>query len=210
MKRVRPGDIIEIPTSNGMSYALYIMKKIQWGALISIFNKNYETRPANVESSVSGSPSFQIFFPLTTAVNRSIFLVVGHISLPSEASQFPLFRDGVPDPITRRVGVWWLWDGENEWRVGDLSPEQRKLPIRQIANDTMLIHLIESGWTPEEEGADLNPHPPTPLARAPPSPEGRGDWVFFSSPGGRGRGPSRSDGKVRGSHLASWSSAAIV
>ncbi len=47
--------------------------------------------------------------------------------------------------------VWWLWDGEKSWKVGEISPAQRKLPIKEVMNDTMLIELIEDGWTPETD-----------------------------------------------------------
>ena len=62
-----------------------------------------------------------------------------------------LVRGGVIDPSTRKVKVWWLWDGEKEWRVGEITAEQRGLPIRGVWNDTLLIERIESGWTPETD-----------------------------------------------------------
>jgi hypothetical protein len=56
-------------------------------------------------------------------------------------------RGGTPDPKTKKVAVWWFWE-EKEWKVGELTSEQRKMPIRGIWNDTMLVHRIEIGWTP--------------------------------------------------------------
>ena len=61
---------------------------------------------------------------------------------------FPTFRAGTPDPVTRKVETWWWWDGEREWRVGPLTPEQRAFPIRGVWNDTMLVARLEAGWTP--------------------------------------------------------------
>ena len=46
--------------------------------------------------------------------------------------------------------IWWLWDGEKEWKVGTLSPEMRAFPILGIVNDTALIEMIEAGWKPED------------------------------------------------------------
>jgi hypothetical protein len=62
-----------------------------------------------------------------------------------------VFRAGVVDPAVGKVVDWWLWDGEKEWRVGSISDEQRKLPIRGCWNDTMLIKRIEEGWLPEND-----------------------------------------------------------
>ena len=47
--------------------------------------------------------------------------------------------------------MWWLWDGEKEWQIGSITNEQRKLPIRQIWNDTMLIARLEQEWRPETD-----------------------------------------------------------
>jgi hypothetical protein len=54
------------------------------------------------------------------------------------------------DPTTGQVTVWWLWDGSREWRVGSLAADQKKLPVRGIWNDTLLVERIESGWLPDE------------------------------------------------------------
>ena len=32
-----------------------------------------------------------------------------------------------------------------------IPQEQRKMPLHEIVNDTMLIELIESEWTPETD-----------------------------------------------------------
>ncbi|KAB0641126.1 hypothetical protein F7R21_16180 [Burkholderia latens] len=53
-------------------------------------------------------------------------------------------------PPTGKVENRWLWDGENEWMVGQITAGQRKLPIREAWNDTMLINRIEEGWLPEK------------------------------------------------------------
>jgi hypothetical protein len=75
--------------------------------------------------------------------------LVGNVVVPLEAQAFPTFRNGVIDPSTGKVKVWWLWNGEKEWRVGEITAEQRRLPILGVWNDTLLIERIESGWTPE-------------------------------------------------------------
>ncbi len=45
---------------------------------------------------------------------------------------------------------WWFNEGKRSWRVGDLTPEQRELSIWQTMNDTMLVHLLETGWRPRD------------------------------------------------------------
>jgi hypothetical protein len=148
--RVKIGDIIEIPTSKGLAYAQYTHKHHQWGALIRVLDGIYKTRPSNFAELVKKQHRFVTFFPLGAAVNRKIFEVVGHAEVPEEAAKFPLFRAGNADK-NWKVAVWWLWDGEKSWPVGQLTPEEYKLPIQEIPNDTALVNEIEKGWTPEND-----------------------------------------------------------
>jgi hypothetical protein len=151
VKRVKTGDIIEIPTKNGLAYAQCTHKKDQWGFLIRVLPGFHSGRPASFSGLVDQKESFVTFFPVQQAVSRRIFRVAGHADVPRHARPFPLFRaSGFVD----REGYvhWWsLWDGDREWRVGALTPEQRKLPLRQVWNDTLLIQRIEEGWTPETD-----------------------------------------------------------
>ena len=84
-------------------------------------------------------------------MSRGIFEVVGNEPLRPDLQEFPLFRAGNRGLPGTQVAVWWLYDGEKEWKIGELSEEQRKLPILGICNDTFLISRIESGWTPETD-----------------------------------------------------------
>jgi hypothetical protein len=151
MAKLKIGDVVEIKTANGLVYAQYTHKHKQFGALLRVFRRFYEARPDDFVKLVEDKPTFMCFFPLNAAVDRNIVSIAGNVMVPSEAQAFPIFRDGIVDPATRKVGVWWLWDGEEEWRVGELTAEQRKLSIREVLNDTLLIERIEAGWTPETD-----------------------------------------------------------
>lgn len=47
-KRVKPGDVIEIPASRGLAYAQYTLRKEQGGALILILPGVFEERPSDI------------------------------------------------------------------------------------------------------------------------------------------------------------------
>lgn len=151
MTKAKIGDIVEIKTAKGLVYAQFAQKHKQYGALLRVFGDFYNVRPNSFAGLVTNKPTFICFFPLNAALDRGIVSIVGNVALPPEAQSFPVFRAGVIDPSTRKVGVWWLWDGEKEWRVGELNAEQRKFPIRGVWNDTLLIERIESGWTSETD-----------------------------------------------------------
>ena len=146
---VKIGDVIEIMTGKGYAYAQYTHKHPQYGALLRVFRGLYASRPDRLEDILKHEIQFSTFFPLKAAVNRGITSVVANHPVDRLLQEFPLFRAGVVDPTTGKVAVWWLWDGQNEEKVGTLTNEQRKLPIRGVWNDTLLIERIESGWTPE-------------------------------------------------------------
>lgn len=147
-KRVKLGDIIEIPTSKGLAYAQFSHLHPRYNALLRILPGLFDLRPADLSSIVESPEVFVPFFPLQAAINQDIFEVAGNHPVPDFAKSFPLFRAGVIDPATKKVNIWWLWDGTKEWKVGEITPEQRNLPLRGIWNDTLLIERIESGWTP--------------------------------------------------------------
>lgn len=150
-KQIQIGDIIEIRTAKGLAYAQYTHQHPQMGGLICVFDKIFENRPNDLFELVNGPLRFSTFIPVRAAVNRGIFKVISRQEIAGHNKPFPLFRNGVPDRKTKKVSVWWLWDGEKSWIVGELTAAQRKLPLRQIWNDTLLIERIESGWTPSTE-----------------------------------------------------------
>lgn len=150
-KQVQINDIVEIPTAKGLRYAQFSHRHPRYGALLRILPGSFESRPSDFSELVRQPESFVTFFPIQSAVSRNIVQVVASYPVPSFAKPFPLFRCGVIVPETGKVKEWWFWDGEKEWKVGNLTTEQRKLPLRGIWNDTLLVERLETGWTPESD-----------------------------------------------------------
>jgi hypothetical protein len=150
MANPKSGDIVEVRTSRGLAYAQLKHKHRTFGSLIRLIDGFHESRPSDLEALAAGCTRFVTFFPLGAAVRRGFVVIIGNASIPVDAKEFPVFRDGVADPKTKSVAIWWLWDGEKEWRVGTLTDQQKKYPIRAVWNDTLLVSRLESGWTPED------------------------------------------------------------
>ena len=143
-KRARIGDIVEIPLpDSGVGYAQYTHKHRQYGALLRVFQ--VREKIDDITEVFNMRHQFTTFFPLGAALDREIVRIAGNLPIKDELKMFPLFRTGVPDK-SGVVETWWLWDGENEKRIGKLSPEQMGLPIRGVINDSLLIERICSGW----------------------------------------------------------------
>lgn len=152
MTAIRTGDVVEVAIRDGFAYALYTHKHAVYGAMLRISATTFpDKREYGFGLLFDDEVQFSCFFPLAAAGKRSFVRIVGNIEVPPELGAFPMFRTGIPDPKTGRVGDWWLWDGEDEWKVGAITDEQRKYPIRGVWNDTMLIERIESRWTPQTD-----------------------------------------------------------
>ncbi len=150
MKRLRLGDIFEIATPKGVAYGQYINKHEDYGAVIRIFRGMHERRPPKI-AEIMNEVQFVTFFPLQNAIKHGDVTIVGNEPIPPNASKFPTFRSGLANPATGKASVWWLWDGVKEWRVDNITPEQRGIPILEVVNDTLLIERIVDGWTPEND-----------------------------------------------------------
>jgi hypothetical protein len=152
--RPKIGDIVEIETSKGLAYAIYTHRHVKpprYGALLRVFDQLYSSRPSDFEDLVKTPIRFSTFFPLQAALNHRMVRIVANVPVPKELSPFPIFRGGNPDPVTKKVQTWWLWDGEKEWQVGDLTPDQRKLSFAATWTPKFLVARIEAGWRPETD-----------------------------------------------------------
>lgn len=150
-KRPRPGDVVEIRTERGLAYAQYTHKHPMYGALLRILPGLFAARPADFADLVSQPERFVVFFPLGAAAARGLVTLVANEPVPERNRPFPLFRSGIQNPATGRVETWWLWDGEHAWKVDELTPEQRDLPLREVWNYTLLVERIVEGWSPRDE-----------------------------------------------------------
>lgn len=149
--KVKSGDIFSIETAKGRAYFQYFGKNSLMGSLIRVLPGVYGGDAPELHDIVSRETNFWTFFPVAGAWKSGVIKKEANLPLPSHAAQFPLFRAGIPGRDSARVKTWWLWDGEKEWMLGDLSEEQRKLPIRASWNDTLLVERIEAGWLPESD-----------------------------------------------------------
>ena len=212
MRPPRVGDLIEIPTAKGLAYAQFTHKVPSYGHLIRVVEGIWRARPDPLDGVVNSATRFFTFFPVTAALNQHIVAHAGNLPVPPQFTDFPLMRkSGLQPPGGGKVD-WWLWDGKDEWRIGPLTPEQRKLSIAQVMNDTMLITRIESDWRPETD--ILTNRSDAPASR--PAEQGRAaappaiDWyLYFSSrkEADRAADSLRSDGlrvEVRPGATGGW------
>ncbi len=132
-RRIRVGDVIEIITSRGFAYGhithIHKTERASYGPLVRVLPGFFVSRPGQFDGLARQRP-----VPMMFCASKA----------------FPVFR------TTQDYGVqpstdpkrWWFWDGEKEWLVGKLKPEQRQMPIREIVDGVLLRERIETGWSP--------------------------------------------------------------
>lgn len=147
---VKVGDVFEIETAKGRAYFQYFGKAPVMGALIRVLPGTYDADP-ELSKLVEEKTNFWVFFPVSASLKQGVIKKKGNFPLPVHSKEMPVFRSGIINQETKRVNTWWFWDGTQEWMVGSITDEQRKMPIKAAWNDTMLIKRIEDGWLPEKD-----------------------------------------------------------
>ncbi|HEV2953573.1 MAG TPA: ribonuclease E inhibitor RraB [Candidatus Dormibacteraeota bacterium] len=160
---VKVGDLIEIRTNQGLAYAhVTHLVKGHGGPLIRVLEGFWGTRPVDLSALISSGTRFYTFFPVAPAVRQDMVTLIGNIPVEEPYVRFPLLRAFGPLPPMVPKVVWWLWDGEEEWRVGELTNDQRLLSIRSVIGFPLLVERIETGWRPQDlPWTDPDWQPPT-------------------------------------------------
>jgi hypothetical protein len=162
-KRLTLGDIIEIPLSKSrVAYAQYVFNHREepvWGHFIRVFPGIFSKRPTNFAELSAAEPQFCAFYPAGTAVSRGLIRIVDHADIPKQFRRLPLFKSANTNFHTGKKS-WWLWDGEKEWRVGELSPEHYDLPVLQLITHDVLVERIKKRWRHRDEIHDVPPIKP--------------------------------------------------
>ena len=154
-KRVRIGDVVEIPTSKGLAYAqvthIHSEAHSSYGPLLRIAPGFFLKRPERLDKLVRKESTVVMFCALQSAIKKGICEIVSNVSVPEQANRFPLFRASNDSPGANTTKNWWFWDGHRTWPVGRITAGQRRMPLREIVDGVLLRERIEAGWSPEKD-----------------------------------------------------------
>jgi hypothetical protein len=142
-RRVKIGDVIQIPTKRGFAYAQYTHYHKKYSALIQVAPGFFKVEPSDMDAILELPPKFIQFFPLQASVDKKIFKVIGNYNVLESRLTFPLFRNPGFVDKNGKVHNWYIWDGHQSVFFDKLTWEQEKLPILGICNDTALIETLE-------------------------------------------------------------------
>jgi hypothetical protein len=152
-KRPVLGDVVEIRVKGGFGYAQYINRHTDfpvYGPLIRVFEGVFDARRGDFSGLVKQKEQFQTFYPLGTAVSQGLVTIVAHEEIPDRCREFPVFKAWNENFRTGKR-TWFLWDGGEDRKVGQLTRQQRSYPIAEVITHPVLVERIEQGWRPEDE-----------------------------------------------------------
>jgi hypothetical protein len=146
-KRIKPGDVLEVPVGDRLVYAQFLGRHPQYGDGILLSATALDVRPTLTADLFD--TGYVTFYPASVAVARGFAEVVG--TLPPQLLPTRLRRAGA---IGRdgKVATWVIEDDNGEVVKTRLTKEEKKLPLAEIWNHEMLLHRVSQGWRPENEG----------------------------------------------------------
>jgi hypothetical protein len=147
MHRIKVGDIFEIPLSEerkAFGYYLHYSKK---GPIIQVYNL-ISKRDIELNEIVKEKPLFPpVITGLYAALNAGVWKVIGNI--PVVGFVHPSYVSTLYNEITGEAGIWFLWDGQKDFRIGSILPEKYKfLEFLIVWNPKSIERRIETGEIP--------------------------------------------------------------
>jgi hypothetical protein len=151
-KRVRVGDVFEIPLSNGERAFGHYMRSDRMGPLIQVYDIIMAGDESGTEILERLRSAERLFPPIYTglgaAVRTGLWRVIGR--LPTAGFERPAFVS-VHHEGFRPIGPWYYRCGEEMTRLGErLLDEYKQLEFLAVWSPHDVAHRIETGENPYE------------------------------------------------------------
>lgn len=144
---IRIGDLFEIPLSSGKNaYGQYVFRD-KMGPMIQVFDLITENR-----ISIDQLKNPKLLFPpiiigLSAAIRTGFWTIIG--SMPIERFKYPNFVSTLYNEKTGKAGIWFLYNGEEDVRIGPILPDElKKLEFLIVWSPHDVTHRIETGEYP--------------------------------------------------------------
>lgn len=144
--KLSPGDILEIESEIGLSYAQVTHEHTSYPEVVRVLAGTYQSRPTDLDDLARSETAFSAMIALGSAIEkvRISGSKLGTAALPDEISQFPIFRMPIRDK-QGGIAYWWLWDGQGLRYETELSAEAEKYSMREVMSvEAFLSKLRQS------------------------------------------------------------------
>lgn len=143
MTDLTPGDLVEIHVGDKKGYAQITHNHPSYPPVVRVIKGLYDTRPADLDTLVSGNTSFVAMIPLASAMIRAGATVenLGTYQVPLEHRDFPTFRMPIRDKKGEIV-YWWFWDGRGLTYDAEFTEAQSALPMREVMTGARFLERL--------------------------------------------------------------------
>jgi len=157
-KRARIGDIVEISTPAGLGYVQYTYDAGTNGELVRVLPGLYENRPSDFAALAREKEVYFIFYIMNYALSTGQAEVVSNQPVPEWAKAPPTMRHAAAFGEFGRVARWRIVSAASQLTpqelihtplLAELTPEQKKLSLREIWPHAAMVRELARGWTPE-------------------------------------------------------------
>jgi hypothetical protein len=152
------GDIVEIRTPAGLGYVQYTHDAGTNGELVRVLPGLYTKRPSDFAALARQKELYFVFYIMNYALRTGQAEVVSNQSVPEWAKAHPMMRHAAAFDDFRRVIRWRIISAASRLTLEELqrtplltelTPEQKRLSIREIWPHAVMVKELARGWTPE-------------------------------------------------------------
>lgn len=145
MRKIKIGDIFEVPTEKGLAYLHYVYMDASAGHLLRVLPGLFNETPANLEELVAAKESYWIHYPLVEAYKQNLVKTVGSYS----ANKFKKPKCMRSQHIIKDDFIGWHIIDTDTWQrelVENLTEAQKSLSPWGVWNHTLLVERLTTGW----------------------------------------------------------------
>lgn len=152
------GDIIEIKTPVGLAYVQYTHDGATNGELVRVLPGLYANRLSDFVQLAQQKELYFVFYIMNYAIRTGLAEIVSNQPVPQWAKPYPVMRHPAAFDSFGRVTRWRIISAASRLTVDELirtplltelTPEQRRLSIREIWPHAAIVRELARGWTPE-------------------------------------------------------------
>lgn len=157
-KKAAIGDIVEINTPAGLAYVQYTHEAGTNGELVRVLPGLYASRPSDFAALARQKELYFVFYIMNYALRAGQAEVVSNQPVPEWAKAHPLMRHAAAFDDFGAVIRWRIVSAASQLTPQELirtplhtelTPEQKKLSIREIWPHAAMVRELARGWTPE-------------------------------------------------------------
>jgi hypothetical protein len=148
---VKPGDMFEIATPKGLAYFQCVLRVPKYSDLIRILPGFLPEPPSDFSALAQQKELYFTYFPLGAAAKRGIVRRASCEPIPPGSGKPATMRRAGARAKGGQVLAWIIEEGKKERLVRQLSPDEKRLSIDSIWNDTLLVERLCAGWLPSED-----------------------------------------------------------